>query len=58
MEKPPVPQPTHLTRAESVVLGKRRRGRNIALLIALLSIAALFYAIAIVKLGGTLGMHH
>ncbi len=50
--------PSHLSRAESVALGKRRRGRNIAMLIALLAIAALFYAVAIVKLGGTLGAHH
>ncbi len=47
-----------LTRAESIALGKRRRGRNIALLVALVAVAALFYAIAIVKLGGTLGLHH
>jgi hypothetical protein len=47
-----------LTRAESQVLARRRRGRNIAMLIALVAVAALFYAIAIVKLGGTLGAPH
>ena len=31
-------------------MGRRRRGRNIALLIALAALAAVFYAIAIVKL--------
>jgi hypothetical protein len=47
-----------LSRAESQALAKRRRGRNIAMLIALVGVAALFYAIAIVKLGGTLGAPH
>ncbi len=40
-----------LTHEESVALARRRRGRNIAMLIALLALSALFYAIAIVKLG-------
>jgi hypothetical protein len=31
-------------------LARRRRGRNIALLVALLAVAALFYAIAMVKM--------
>jgi hypothetical protein len=53
-----VDHPPPLTRAESIALGKRRRGRNIALLVALVAVAGLFYAIAIVKLGGTLGLHH
>ena len=39
-----------LSRAESDALAKRRRGRNIAMLIALLALALLFYAIAVVKL--------
>ena len=39
-----------LSRADSEALAKRRRGRNIAMLIALLSLSALFYAIAVVKL--------
>jgi hypothetical protein len=51
-------KPSHLTRAESEALGKRRRGRNLAMLVALLLVAALFYAIAFVKLGGTLGGAH
>jgi hypothetical protein len=44
-----------LTRAESDLLAKRRRGRNIAMLVVLGGIAVLFYAIAMVKLnlGGT-----
>jgi hypothetical protein len=40
-----------LTPDESAALARRRRGRNIAMLIALLALSALFYAIAIVKLG-------
>ncbi len=39
-----------LTRAESDALARRRRGRNIALLVVLLALAALFYAIAMVKM--------
>jgi len=50
--------PPPLSRAESIALGKRRRGRNIAMLVALVAVAALFYAIAIVKLGATLGVAH
>lgn len=38
-----------LTPAEAAELKRRQRGRNIALLIALVSIAALFYAIAVVR---------
>ncbi len=34
---------------------RRRRGRNIALLIVLLALAVLFYVLAIVKLGGQHG---
>ena len=48
-------EPSHLTRAESDALAKRRRGRNIAMLIALLGLSALFYAISIVKMGAHLG---
>jgi hypothetical protein len=44
------PDPAPLTRAESDALAKRRRGRNLALLLALLALAALFYAIAMVKM--------
>ena len=43
--------PDTLSQAESAALARRRRGRNIAMLIALLALSALFYAIAIVKLG-------
>jgi hypothetical protein len=32
-------------------LRRRRRGRNIAMLVALLAMCALFYAITLVKLG-------
>jgi hypothetical protein len=39
-----------LSREESDALAKRRRGRNIALLVALLALAGLFYAIAMVKM--------
>jgi hypothetical protein len=34
------------------LLTKRRRGRNVAMLIVLLALCALFYAITIVKLSG------
>ena len=45
----------HLSREDSEALAKRRRGRNIAMLIALLALAALFYLIAVVKMhNGTL----
>jgi hypothetical protein len=44
-----------LTRAESLALAKRRRGRNIAMLVALCLVVVMFYAIAMVKLGGKLG---
>lgn len=40
----------HLTRADSERLARRRRGRNWAMLIALLALCALFYAITLVKL--------
>lgn len=42
----------HLSREESIVLARKRRGRNLAMLVALIGICVLFYAIAIVKLGG------
>lgn len=35
---------------DAAVLARRRRGRNVALLVALLGLAALFYAIAMVKM--------
>jgi hypothetical protein len=42
--------PRPLSPAEAVELRRRQRGRNIALLIVLVAVAALFYAISIVKL--------
>lgn len=45
-----------LSRAESDVIAKKRRGRNIAMVVALVAIAVLFYAIAIVKLSGKMGL--
>ena len=43
--------PTHLSREDSDELAKRRRGRNIAVLVALLALTALFYAITVVRMG-------
>ncbi len=42
--------PDHLTLRESELLARRRRGRNIAMLVVLVGVAVLFYFIAIVKL--------
>jgi hypothetical protein len=42
--------PPPLSRAESDDLRRRRRGRNIAMLVALLAFCALFYVITLVKL--------
>ena len=44
--------PRPLSPAEAVELRRRQRGRNIALLIALVAVVVIFYALAIVKLGG------
>ncbi len=41
------PRPTPL---EAAAMRQRRRGRNIALLVALLAFCALFYVITLVKL--------
>ena len=41
--------PPPLTAAEVTELKRRQRGKNLALLIILIAVAALFYAIAIVK---------
>jgi hypothetical protein len=46
----PVLPPLPLDRAESDALARRRRGRNLAMLVALVGLAALFYAIAMVKM--------
>jgi len=40
----------NLSAEDSKALARRRRGRNIAMLIALLAISAVFYLIALVKL--------
>jgi hypothetical protein len=45
--RPPPP----LSREESEALQRKRRARNIAMLIALLAFCALFYVITLVKLG-------
>ena len=42
--------PPALPRDESAALGRRRKGRNWELLIALVALVALFYAITIVKM--------
>jgi len=44
-----------LSRAESQEVARRRRGRNIAMLVALLAVCALFYLITLAKLGGHAG---
>jgi hypothetical protein len=43
--------PPPLSPAEADALRRRRRGRNIAMLVALLAFVALFYVITLVKLG-------
>jgi hypothetical protein len=40
----------HLSRDDSERVARRRRGRNWAMLIALLALCALFYAITVVKM--------
>lgn len=47
---PHEPAPPSLSRAASEALARKRRGRNLALLVALLALAALFYFISIAKL--------
>lgn len=57
MTMPPTPPSlAPLSREESLLLAKRRRGKNIAMLIALVLICVLFYAISIVKLWGKMGV--
>lgn len=41
--------PGHLTRAESEIVRRRQRGRNLAMLLILIALAVLFYAIAMVR---------
>ena len=45
-----LPDLPKLTVAESDELIKRRRGRNVALLVVLLALAGVFYVLAMVKL--------
>jgi hypothetical protein len=56
---PPEPElPPVLTPQESAVIARKRRGRNIAMLVALIAIVVLFYAISIAKLANPgLGAH-
>jgi hypothetical protein len=39
-----------LSRAESAAIGRRRRGRNLAMLAVLVALCGLFYLITLVKL--------
>jgi len=41
--------PPPLSAAEAIELRRRQRGKNIALLVVLIGMAALFYAISIVR---------
>jgi hypothetical protein len=41
----------NLSRDESRAMARRRRSRNLVMLVVLLGVAVLFYAIAIVKFG-------
>jgi hypothetical protein len=45
-----MPMPDHLTREASERLARRRRGRNWAMLVALVALCVLFYAITVVKM--------
>lgn len=40
----------HLSKDASLALARRRRARNIAMLVVLLSLAALFYAVAMIRM--------
>ena len=42
--------PEYLSRAQSVAIGKRRRGRNVILLALLVALVALFFGISVIKL--------
>ncbi len=46
------------SREESQAIARRRRGRNLAMLVLLLGLVGLFYAIAVVKLGSTVMQPH
>ncbi len=45
-----VPDAAPLSRADSEALARKRRGRNIAMLLALLALCAVFYAVTWVKM--------
>jgi hypothetical protein len=47
--------PPPLSREESALLARQRRGRNLAMLLALLALSALFYAITFVKFHAAVG---
>jgi hypothetical protein len=47
---PELPRLPPMSREDSDALARRRRGRNLAMLVVLLAVAALFYAIAVVKM--------
>ena len=47
----PTPLPPHLTVEQSKEVARRRRGRNLALLLVLLTLSLLFYAVAFVRIG-------
>lgn len=49
-ERPSEPPSSHLSAAQSEALARRRRGRNIAMLVVLIALSLLFYAISIVKM--------
>ncbi len=40
----------HLSRAQSLAIGKRRRGCNVILLVMLVALIALFFGMSVVKL--------
>jgi hypothetical protein len=50
MSHPKIVQLTPATRSESLEIGRRRRVRNWAMLVVLVALAALFYAITVVKM--------
>jgi hypothetical protein len=45
-----IPMQDHITREQSERLARRRRGRNWAMLVALVLLVTLFYAITLVKM--------
>lgn len=42
--------PDYLSRAQSVSIGRKRRGRNVILLLMLVALIALFFGLSVVKL--------